>query len=81
MVGYRQKIQRCFKLHFGPVIGVNGRLTFRKPVSGIGIGCTITKDIAVNGEIRVQVGVAPQQLIRILLRESKTARCKFCSEQ
>jgi hypothetical protein len=38
-------------LYFGTMIRVYGRQSPGKAIGGIGIGCTVAKNITINGEV------------------------------
>ena len=67
MVRNRQEIEGRLYFNFGPVIGMYHRFAFGKAVGRIGVSEIIAKQVGIIGQVAVQVGVAPEQLIRIIL--------------
>ena len=71
MVRDRQEVKRRLQPHPGPVIGMSHRFPLGEAISRVGIGRPVAEQVGVIGQVGVQVGVAPEQLVGEIVRHNR----------
>ncbi|GAB4520572.1 MAG: hypothetical protein Kow00133_07130 [Amphiplicatus sp.] len=60
---------------------MNDRFALREAIGGVGVRRTVAQKIGVDGQIGVKMGVAPQELVGIILRARRPAKKKHGAER